>query len=177
MSTTEHPQNTDPTPSVTDVQGFDRGTGTGEPTESVAHLLRLMKGADDAFNRRDYDDFLDHGHHEDVVVNYIGRPTTVGRAPHRADMEAIIAIFPDLRVHNDPYDIQFGQGEWTVAIGRMSGTFTRPMTLPDGTVIEPTNKSFMTFFTTIARWQNEQMLTEYVLWDDQDVMTQIGVAG
>ncbi|MBE8515970.1 ester cyclase [Amycolatopsis sp. H6(2020)] len=177
MATTDHPQNTDATPSMTDVQGFDRGTGTGEPTGPVAHLLRLMKGADDAFNRRDYDDFLDHGHHQDVVVNYIGRPGTVGRAPHRADLEAMVATFPDLRVHNAPYDIQFGQGEWTVAIGRMSGTFTQPMTLPDGTVVEPTNKSFMTLFTTIARWQNDQMLTEYVLWDDQDVMTQIGVTG
>ena len=46
-------------PSVTDTEGFDRGTGTGEPSESVAHNLRLMKRADDGFNIRDWDDFLE----------------------------------------------------------------------------------------------------------------------
>ncbi len=29
------------------------------------------------------------------------------------------------------------------------------------------------FFTTIARWQNEQMVDEYVLFDQQEIMAQI----
>ena len=33
--------------------------------------------------------------------------------------------FPDVRVLNDPYDVQFGQGEWTVALGKLDATFTR----------------------------------------------------
>lgn len=78
-------------------------------------------------------------------------------------------------MHNDPYDVQFGQGEWTVALGKLSGTFTQPMTLPGGTPVEPTGKSFLTFFTTIAHWKNEQMIDEYVLFDLQDIMVQIGV--
>lgn len=160
---------------MVDVEGFDRGTGTGEPTDVVAHLLRLMKTADDGFNSRDYELFLHQRHHKDVVVHQIGAPTTVGLPPHRADMDFWIGAFPDMRVHNDPYDVQFGQGEWTVAIGKLSGTFTNELTLPDGTVVPPTNKAFTTFFTTIARWQNEQMVAEYVLFDPRDIMQQIGV--
>ncbi len=158
---------------VTDIKGYDRGTGTGEPTESVAHLLRLMKGADDTYNSRDYDFFLDKRHSEDVAVHYIGAPSTVGRPAHRTDMENYIKSFPDMRVLNDPYDVQFGQGEWTVALGKLAGTFTQPLPLPDGSVVEPTGKSFLIFFTTIARWQNDQMVDEYVLFDQQDLVRQV----
>ncbi len=138
-------------PSVTDVKGFDRGTGTGEPTEEIAHLLHLMKRGDDGYNTRDYVDFLENLHHHDVLVHQIGFPDTVGLPPHRKDMELMISACPDIRVHNDPYHVQFGRGEWTVAIGKISGTFTQPLTLPYGPVFEPTGKSFITFFTTIAR--------------------------
>ena len=165
------------TPSVTDTEGFDRGTGTGEPTGSVAHNLRLMKRADDGYNERDWPLFLYQLHREDVVVHQIGAPVTRGHEPHLADMEMWAAGFPDMRVHNDPYDIQFGQGEWTVAIGKLSGTFTQPLTLPGGTVVPPTGQSFTTFFTTIARWQDDRMVEEYVLFDTQDIMKQTGVAG
>ncbi len=161
------------TPSVTDTAGFDRGTGTGEPTERVAHNLRMMKRADDGYNARDWDVFLDQLHDHDVAVHYIGAPSTVGLPPHRRDMNIFIDAFPDVRVHNNPYDVQFGQGEWSVALGKLSGTFTQPMTLPDGTVLPPTGKAFEAFFTTIARWQNEKMVEEYVLYDQQDIMVQI----
>ena len=40
--------------SVTDDIGFDRGTGTGEPTQSVAHNLRFMTGANDGYNARNW---------------------------------------------------------------------------------------------------------------------------
>lgn len=136
-----------------------------------------MKAADDAFNARDYDFFLDHRHAADVEVHYFGAPDTVGIPPHRRDIETFIDSFPDLKVHNDPYDVQFGQGEWSVAMGKLSGTFTRPMTLGEGQpAIEPTGKSFTTFFTTIARWQDDLMVEEFVLYDMQDILRQVGVS-
>ena len=48
----------------------------------------------------------------------------------------------------------------------------QPLTLPDGTVVEPTGRAFETFFTTIARWQNDQLVDEFVLFDPQDIMIQ-----
>ncbi len=37
----------------------------------------------------------------------------------------------------------------------------------------PTGKAFTTFFTPIARWQNEQMVDEYVLFEQREIMAQI----
>ncbi|MBV9809194.1 MAG: ester cyclase [Solirubrobacterales bacterium] len=180
MSTTQSGRRSDPmwpgaSGSVTDTQGFDRGTGSGEPSADVAHNLRLMKSTDDAYNARDYDFFMGKRHHPDVLVHQIGAPDTRGHGPHRRDMDMMIAGFPDMRVHNNPYDIQFGQGEWTAVLGKLSGTFTQPLTFPDGTVIEPTGKAFTTFFCTIARWQNDLMVEEFVLFDPRDLMSQVGV--
>ena len=97
---------------------FDRGTGTGEPTAETARLLNLMKQVDDAFNLRDYDRFLDQLHSEDVKVIEFGSESTLGRLPHRNVIEETLAAFPDMRVHNDPYDVQFGQGQWTSSNGK-----------------------------------------------------------
>jgi predicted ester cyclase len=154
-------------------QKFDRGTGTGEPTAEIARLLNLMKQVDDAFNLRDYDRFLDQLHTEDVKVIQFGSESTMGRPPHRNVIEETLAAFPDMRVHNDPYDVQFGQGQWTVAMGRVSGTFTKPMKTPDGETIAPTGKRFETFFTTIAKWKNDQIVEEYVMLDPRDIMKQV----
>jgi hypothetical protein len=35
-----------------------------------------------------------------------------------------------------------------------------------------TGKTFTTFFTTIARWQHDQLVDEYVLFDPQDITAQ-----
>ena len=102
-----------------------------------------------------------------------GSESTVGRPPHRNVIEETLAAFPDMRVHNDPYDVQFGQGQWTVAMGRVSGTFTKPMQTPDGETIAPTGKRFETFFTTIAKWKNDQIVEEYVMLDPRDIMKQV----
>ena len=46
----------------------------GDRTESVAHLLRLMKGAYDTYNVRGYNYFFDIRHSQDVGVQSIGAP-------------------------------------------------------------------------------------------------------
>ena len=65
------------------------------PTEAVAHLLRLMKSADDTYNSRDYEFILNKHHHHDVLVHKMGSPETVGLDPHRADMDRWISAIPD----------------------------------------------------------------------------------
>jgi hemerythrin superfamily protein len=47
------------------------------------------------------------------------------------------------------------------------------MQMPDGKTIEPTGKTFETFFTTIAKWKNDQIVEEYVMLDPQDIMKQV----
>jgi SnoaL-like polyketide cyclase len=47
-----------------------------------------------------------------------------GRAAHAAAMGQFFRIFPDVHVHNDPYPVPFGSGDWITVISRTTGTFT-----------------------------------------------------
>jgi hypothetical protein len=50
------------------------------------------------------------------------------------------------------------------------------MVLPDGKVIQPTNKSFNLPMLTVGRWENGLMVEEWLYWDNQAFMKQIGLA-
>jgi hypothetical protein len=39
-------------------------------------------------------------------------------------MGQFFRIFPDVHVHNAPYPVQFGSGDWITVISRATGTFT-----------------------------------------------------
>jgi len=143
----------------------------------VAENRRLMKQADDAFNRRDLDT-MDALHHPEVVAYTTGAAdATHSTAPHRKVIEDMIRAFPGLHIHNDPYPIQFGQGEWITVISKMTGTFTGEMIGPDGTTVPPTGKSFEVKFTTIGKWQQSRLVEEWVFWDQPLLLEQIGLAG
>ena len=60
-------------------------------------------------------------------------------------------MFPDQHLINNPYKIMLAQGEWTCTITDFTGTMTGAMKMPDGTVIQPTNKRFHIDFCTVAR--------------------------
>jgi ketosteroid isomerase-like protein len=146
-------------------------------TDVVAENRQLMKRADDAFNRRDLD-AMDALHHPEVVAYTTGvADATHSVPPHRKVIEYMIRAFPDVHVHNDPYPIQFGQGEWLTVISKMTGTFTGEMVGPDGTPIPPTGKSFEVKFTTIGRWREGRLVEEWVFWDQPLLLEQIGLAG
>jgi predicted ester cyclase len=145
-------------------------------TDRTQHLLSLMTQLDDAFNRRDLDG-MDAFHHPDVVCYVTGsdRPTR-SLPPHRQVVEEVMRAFPDVRVHNDPYRIQFGQGDWITVIGKMTGTFTGKLVGPDGELIPPTGRSFDVSFATIGKWEGDQLVEEWVLWDSALLAQQIGLA-
>jgi len=149
------------------------------PTESsdrVAHNLRLMKEGDSAFNRHD-EAYFKAAHHRDMVAHVMGSlEPVVGRDALGAALDAMARAFPDMHVHNDPYPIQFGAGDWTTVIGRVTGTFSGELVLPDGTVIPGTGKSFEVDLATTARWEGELMVEEWVFWDSALMAQQIGLA-
>jgi hypothetical protein len=81
---------------------------------------------------------------------------------------------PDTRIKVHP--IKVGQGDWTAVIGEMEGTFTRPMPLPDGTSIPPNGKAYKIRMATFSHWTKEgPMDEEYLFWDNQEFMRQIGL--
>ena len=88
-------------------------------------------------------------------------------------MKAMFAWAPDLKVVSHP--IKFGACGWTVVTGILTGTFTRPMTLPDGTTVQPTGRSFTLPMCTVAHWKDGRIVEEQLYWDSGAMMKQIGV--
>jgi hypothetical protein len=144
-------------------------------TSRTAHLLALMKKGDDAFNDRDFA-VLNVIHHPDMVAYVTGNADPVyGSAAHAAMVRQMFRIFPDVHVRNDPYPVQFGNGDWITVVTRTTGTFTGEMVLPDGTVVPPTGKAFDLDFGQTSKWQGDQLTAISAFWDSALQAKQIGL--
>lgn len=73
------------------------------------------------------------------------------------------------------HHLGIAQGKWTAVTGILEGTFSEPMIGPDGNVIEPTGKSLRIMMATIGRWQDGVMVEEWLFWDNQTFMQQLGL--
>jgi hypothetical protein len=149
---------------------------TTQSISRTTHLLALMKKGDDAFNSRDFEG-MKAVHHPQMVAHVTGKASPIqGQSAHAAMIKEIFRIFPDVHVHNDPYPIQFGSGDWITVITRTTGTFTGKMILPDGKVIAPTGRAFDLDFATTAKWDGDLLIEEFALWDSAMQAQQIGLA-
>jgi hypothetical protein len=149
---------------------------TTHDTSRTTHLLALMKAGDDAFNSHDFA-AMDAVHHPDMIAYITGNAEPLhGRSAHAAAMEQFFRIFPDVHVDNDPYPIQFGNGDWITVITRATGTFTGEMILPDGGVIAPTGKAFDLQFVQTVRWDGDLLVEISAFWDSALQAQQIGLA-
>src|ERR1700693_770461 len=129
----------------------------------TAHLLSLMKMGDDAFNSRDFA-AMKAVYHPDMIAHITGSAEPIkGQPAHAAMIKEMFRIFPDVRVHNHPYPIQFGSGDWITVITRTTGTFTGEMILPGGKVIAPTGRAFDLDFATTAKWDGDLLIEEFAL--------------
>jgi hypothetical protein len=54
---------------------------------------------------------------------------------------------------------------------------TGPMQGPDGNEIPPTGKAFEVDFFTVAKWDNDQIVEENLMYDLVGFMRQIGLSG
>jgi hypothetical protein len=79
-------------------------------------------------------------------------------------------------VYSDPYPIQFGSGDWITVVTHATGTFTGPMTQPDGMVIPPTGKAFDLEFGQTTKWAGDQLVVISAFWDAALQRQQIGLA-
>ena len=148
---------------------------TTSNTDRTAHLLALMKQGDDAFNDRDFA-VLNAIHHPDMIAYVTGNADPIyGSAAHAAMVQQMFRIFPDVHVHNDPYPVQFGSGDWITVVTRTTGTFTGEMVLPDVTVVPPTGKAFDLDFGQTSNWDGDQLTTISAFWDSALQAKQIGL--
>lgn len=142
---------------------------------------KLAKAQIATFDTLDFDVFtnqkwdrLHESHSKDVIVHWPDGRQTKGIERHIEDLKAMFVYAPDTRIQEHP--VKIAQGEWTSVIGIMEGTFTKPMPICDGKTIAPTGKSFKLIMCTVGHWKNGVMDEEYLFWDNQSYMKQIGLA-
>jgi SnoaL-like polyketide cyclase len=116
---------------------------------------------------------LHESHSMDVKVNWPDGHQTQGIERHIEDLKALFVYAPDTRIKVHP--IKFGSEEFTCVTGIMEGTFTKPMPIGNGKFIEPTGKSFKLPMATVGHWKNGVMVEEWLYWDNQTYMNQIGL--
>lgn len=117
---------------------------------------------------------LHESHAHDIVVTWPDGHETKGVDKHIDDLKALFVYAPDIAIKVHP--IRFGSGEWTAVTGVMTGTFTKPMPIGGGKFIEPTGQRFALPMATIAHWKNGKMDHEWLFWDSQEFMKQLGLA-
>ncbi len=127
----------------------------------------------DVFTNQKWDR-IKESHSADIAVHWPDGHVTHGVDRHIADLRAMFVYAPDTRIQEHP--VKIASGEWTSVIGVMEGTFTKRMPIGDGKAIPPTGKAFKLIMCTVGHWKDGTMDEEYLFWDNQTFMTQIGLA-
>ena len=116
---------------------------------------------------------LHESHSADIKVNWPDGHFTTGIERHIADLKAMFVYAPNTSIKQHP--VRFGSNNMTCVIGVMTGTFTAPMPTGNGKFINPTGKSFTLPMCTVGIWKDGVMIEEYLFWDNQSYMNQIGL--
>lgn len=127
----------------------------------------------EVYSNQRWDRFKE-SHAPDILVHYPDGHTTKGLEAHIAELKPMFVFAPDTHIKVHP--VRTAVGEWTSVIGVMEGTFTKPMPIGDGKTIAPTGKSFKLPMCTVGHWKNGLMDEEFLFWDNQSFMKQIGLA-
>jgi len=116
---------------------------------------------------------LHESHAKNIKVNWPDGHFTLGIDRHIADLKAMFVYAPDTKIKIHP--VRFGSGNMTCVTGVMTGSFTVPMPIGEGKFIQPTGKSFSLPMCTVGIWKNGVMIEEYLFWENQTYMNQLGL--
>jgi len=138
------------------------------------HLARLDTLDFSVIGHREWDK-LRQSHANNILVHWPDGRQTKGLTKHIEDLRAMFVYAPDTRIRRQ--SVMFESGDWTCVIAEMRGTFSRPMPLPHGREISPTRKVFKIRTCAVGHWSVRGVMDEeYLFWDNQSLMDQIGVA-
>ena len=157
--------------------------------DSLRNQIRTMTAGNETlaknlvtFDTLDYTVFtnqqwvrLHESHSKDIKVNWPDGHYTIGIERHIEDLKALFVYAPDTRIKQHPVRFGSSNGEWTAVTGIMEGTFSKPMPIGNGKFIQPTEKSFKLPMCTIGHWKDGVMIEEFLFWDNQTYMNQIGL--
>ena len=137
------------------------------------HLMKFDTLDFVAFSIEHLDRFKE-SHDPDIVVTFPDGHETRGLPKHLDDMRAMFVALPDLKIAEHP--IKIANGSWTAVTGRMTGTFTKPMPMGNGKFVQPTGKKLDLLMATIGHWNAVGLMDhEWLFWDNQAYMTQLGI--
>jgi hypothetical protein len=140
---------------------------------AVEKNLKVFDTLDfDVFSNQKWDR-LHESHAKDIVVTWPDGHETRGIDKHIDDLKAMFVFAPDITIKTHP--IRFGSGTWTAVTGVMTGTFTKPMPIAGGKFIAPTGRRFAIGMATMGHWKDGTMDHEWLFWDNQDFMNQLGL--
>ncbi|MBS0581085.1 MAG: ester cyclase [Proteobacteria bacterium] len=158
-------------------------TNANEPTPSVAtmppDLAKNLANFDDldfrVYTGQQWENFH-KSHGQNILVHYPDGHTTKGIPDHVNELKFMWTFAPDNRITQ--HSVRFGtaDAQWTAVMGFLDGTFTKPMVMPDGSVIQPTGKKYHLPMATLGHWNKQGVMDEeYLFWDNATLMRQIGV--
>ena len=137
-------------------------------------LVRFDSLDFDIYSNQKWDEFS-ISHDKNIKVYYPDGSTTVGLEPAHIDaLKPMFVFAPDTKIKQHP--VRFGSGDWTAVIGVIEGTFSQPMPIGNNNFIPPTGKEFKLSMATIGKWEGGKMIEEYLFWDNQALLKQIGLA-
>jgi outer membrane murein-binding lipoprotein Lpp len=142
-----------------------------ERTATAKHLAIFDELDLVAFNNRDMKR-IKQIHADNVKVYNPDGTITEPMSPHAEELQFLFDTF-DFKVAE--HIVGFGFGEWTAGISISQGNWVKPITLPDGTVLQPSGKPVSLKIATIARWEDNRIAEEYLFWDNADWNRQIGL--
>ena len=160
--------------SATDSGGAQSQT-PGDSARMIAQNLMKFDTLDfDVFSNQNWDR-LKESQAQDIIVSWPDGHDTRGIDKHIEDMKAMFVALPDLKITEHP--IKIANGHWTAVTGRMVGTFSKPMAIGNGKFFQPTGKKLDMTMATIGHWTDAGVMDhEWLFWDNQTYMKQLGLA-
>lgn len=149
-------------------------TGAANNDQLIQERLRRFDSLDFQFYNNQKWDSFGISHADNIKVIYPDGTVTTGLQPEHINMlTPLFAFAPDTKITSHP--VRFGSGDWTAVVGEMEGTFSKPLDMGNGKIIQPTGKKFKLSMSTIGHWKDGKMIEEYLHWDNQSMMKQIGL--
>jgi len=155
--------------------GRAQSQALGDSAKMIAQNLMKFDTLDfDVFSNQKWDR-LKESHAQDIIVSWPDGHDTHGLAKHIEDLKAMFVAIPDLKITEHP--IKIANGRWTAVTGRLVGTFSKPMPIGNGKFVQPTGKKLDLTMATIGHWTDAGVMDhEWLFWDNQTYMKQLGLA-
>jgi predicted ester cyclase len=151
------------------------GTALSDSASAIAANLAKFDTLDfDVFSNQKWDR-LKESHAADITVSWPDGHDTHGIERHIEDLKGMFVAIPDLKITEHP--IRIANGHWTAVTGHMTGTFSKPMPMGGGKSVPPTGKKLDMTMATIGHWTDAGVMDhEWLFWDNQTYMKQLGLA-